>query len=83
MSVVWSYLSDMQNALFSVLHYIAICGLSGPAMFFHIISQKARYQYTLPSIKCVVWCSVQISCKAFPSFKNSAMYHHDSTPVVM
>jgi len=39
--------------IFSVPYYISICGMSGSAIFFHIISQIARLsENNLLNIKC-------------------------------
>jgi hypothetical protein len=50
------------------MRHIVICGLSGTATFFHIISQTARFsekKIKLLNMKCVFRFSPQISSETF------------------
>ena len=46
------------------MHHIVNCDLPGSAVFFHIISQTARFSEKL-KIKCVFWFSLQILSEKF------------------
>ena len=58
-------------------YYIAICGLSGSTVFFHIISRKVIFSGKKSNIKCVFWFSFDLFfCNIFHYKKNSARYYH-------
>jgi hypothetical protein len=47
------------------MRHIVICGLSGSTVYFHIISQTARFRGGLLNMKCEFWISLQILSESF------------------
>jgi hypothetical protein len=73
------------------MYHIAICGLPGSAVIFHIIAQLKKKSFNM---KCVVWFSLLIFFSVFNSKKNGVTYNekrllvftysiHYSCPVLM
>jgi hypothetical protein len=65
--------------------YIAICGMSGPAVFFHIISQKARFlgNKSVTQHKMCFDFLCNFYLKHFCNKKNLARYNHKCKLVFM
>jgi hypothetical protein len=62
-------------------YYIAIRGLSGSIIFFHIISKRHEFRKNSTGYKMCFYFLYNYVWKFFPSKKNRAQYYHKSAYV--